>query len=33
VNEVAIVTWAFDEEVRAESYRLIAATMGLDPRA
>jgi alkanesulfonate monooxygenase SsuD/methylene tetrahydromethanopterin reductase-like flavin-dependent oxidoreductase (luciferase family) len=32
VKEVAIVTWAFDEEVRLESYRLIAKTMGLNPR-
>ncbi len=32
VKEVAVVTWAYDEEVRQESYRLIAKTMGLSPR-
>lgn len=32
VQEVAIVTWAWDEEARRESYRLIAKEMGLTPR-
>jgi luciferase family oxidoreductase group 1 len=32
VQEVAIVTWTYDEEVRKESYRLIAQTLGLSPR-
>jgi luciferase family oxidoreductase group 1 len=33
VEEVAIVTWAYDEAVRRESYRLIAKAMGQAPRA
>ena len=33
VKEVAVVTWAYDEDVRHESYRLLAKTMGLSPRA
>lgn len=33
VAEIAIVTWAYEEDVRVESYRLIAKTMGLAPRA
>ena len=33
VKEVAVVTWAYDEAVRHESYRLLAQTMGLAPRA
>ena len=33
VKEVAVVTWAYDEEVRHESYRLLARVMGLTPRA
>jgi luciferase family oxidoreductase group 1 len=33
VKEVAVVTWAYDEEVRQESYRLLAKAMGLTPRA
>ena len=32
VKEVAVVTWAYDEEVRLESYRLLAKVMGLTPR-
>ncbi len=32
VKEVAIVTWAYDEQVRHESYRLIAKAMGVVPR-
>ena len=32
VKEVAVVTWAYDEDVRHESYRLLAQTMGLAPR-
>ncbi len=31
VKEIAIVTWAYDEDVRHESYRLIAKTMGSTP--
>jgi luciferase family oxidoreductase group 1 len=31
VKEIAVVTWAYDEDVRIESYRLIAETMGLEP--
>jgi alkanesulfonate monooxygenase SsuD/methylene tetrahydromethanopterin reductase-like flavin-dependent oxidoreductase (luciferase family) len=27
--EVAVVTWAYEEEVRVESYRLLAKAMGL----
>jgi len=33
LKEVAIVTWAYDEEVRLESYRLLAKAMGLAERA
>jgi luciferase family oxidoreductase group 1 len=29
VQEVAVVTWAYDEAVRRESYRLLAGEMGL----
>ncbi len=32
VKEVAIVTWAYDEDVRVESYRLIAKAMGVEGR-
>ena len=32
VKEVAVVTWAYDEDVRHESYRLLAMTMGLATR-
>jgi len=30
VQEVAVVTWTYDEAVRHESYRLLAEAMGLD---
>jgi alkanesulfonate monooxygenase SsuD/methylene tetrahydromethanopterin reductase-like flavin-dependent oxidoreductase (luciferase family) len=30
VQEMAVVTWAYDEAVRHKSYRLIAEAMGLD---
>jgi luciferase family oxidoreductase group 1 len=33
VQEMAVVTWAYDEKVRRESYRLLAQTMGLAPAA
>ena len=33
VQEMAVVTWAYDEAVRHKSYRLLAKAMGLAPRA
>jgi luciferase family oxidoreductase group 1 len=32
LQEVAVVTWTYDEAVRRESYRLLADAMGLEPR-
>ena len=31
VQEMAVVTWAYDEAVRRESYRLLARAMGFAP--
>ena len=31
VQEMAVVTWAYDEDVRRESYRLLARAMGFAP--
>jgi luciferase family oxidoreductase group 1 len=33
VQEMAVVTWAYDEDVRRESYRLLAKAMGFAPGA
>jgi luciferase family oxidoreductase group 1 len=33
VQEMAVVTWAYDEAVRHKSYRLLAEAIGLAPRA
>lgn len=33
VDEMAVVTWAYDEAVRRESYRLIAEAWGVKPEA
>ena len=30
IDEMAVVTWAFDEKVRHESYRLLADSFGLE---
>ena len=32
LDEIAIVTWAYEESVRLESYRLIAKELGVEPR-
>jgi luciferase family oxidoreductase group 1 len=32
ISEVAVVTWAYDEDVRIESYRLLGKAMGLAPQ-
>jgi len=32
VQEMAVVTWAYDEAVRHTSYRLIAEAAGIVPR-